>query len=276
MWEQVLYEGMLESLGFVQNAGPFLRLAESIRVSSVREYAGNDLDLRMSLLFGAAGLLPTPRELPDKESRRYVRSLRRTWHSIRPSLNTPLLHEGDWQFFRLRPSNFPTARLASFCHMFPSIFGTDAFREFIGIFGMDHHETNLMLRRLEGMFRFTPVEFWRTHFHFRGLAGTRGIAMGRQRIHNIIINVMIPIALLYSRIFVVPTVGSNARKLIAHIPGREDNTIIRIVDKQLVRGRFPLHTATLRQGAIQLYTLFCTASRCSECSVGRHLGIDTP
>ena len=99
--------------------------------------------------------------------------------------------------------------------------------------------------------------------------------MGRQRIHDIIINVMIPIALLYSRIFVVPTVGSNARKLMAHIPAREENSIIRTVDKQLVRGRFPLHTATLRQGAIQLYSLFCTASRCSECSVGRNLGIDT-
>jgi hypothetical protein len=276
MWEQVLYEGILESLGFVQNAEPFLRLAQSMRVSSVREYGGDDLHLRMSALFGVAGLLPTSRELPEKESRIYVRSLRRTWRSIRPSLNTPLLHEGDWQFFRLRPSNFPTARLASFCHVFPNLFAEDGFRKFIGIFGEDHLETNVVLHRLEATFGFTPVGFWRTHFHFRGHAGTAGIAMGRQRIHDIIINVMIPIALLYSRIFVIPTIGKKALDLMARMPGREENSIIRAVDRQLVRKRFALDSAGLRQGAIQLYSLFCIASRCSECSVGRHLRIDTP
>jgi Protein of unknown function (DUF2851) len=273
LWEQLLYEGILESLGFAQNADAFLRLAQSIRLSRVREYAGDDLHLRTSMLFGAAGLLPSPRGLPEKDARKYVRTLRTMWRRLKPLLNTPILHEGEWQFFRLRPSNFPTARLAAFCHVFPVLFGDGAFREFIRIFQDHRPAIDLRLKRLEAVFRFTPEDFWRTHYHFHGSAGKWGIAIGRQRIHNIIINVMIPIALLYSRVFVVPVVGINARRLMAHIPGREDNRLIRIVGKQLVKDRFPLDSASLRQGAIQLYSLFCMAARCSECAVGQHLDI---
>ena len=270
LWEQLFYEGVFESLGYEQNADAFLRLAQSIRLSRLREYAGHDLHLRTSILFGAAGLLPSSRGLPEKESRMYVRSLRKTWRYWKPLLSVPLLHEGDWQFFRLRPSNFPTARLAAFCHVFPSLFGSDAFRCFIGIFQDDRAVVDLRLRRLAAIFRFTPEGFWRNHYHFRGSAGRTGVAIGHQRVHDIIINVMIPIAVLYSRIFVVPVVGANARRLMAHMPGREENRMIRIVEKQLVKGRFLLESAGLRQGAIQLYSLFCVAGRCSECAVGQH------
>ena len=73
LWEQVLYEGVMEGLGYSKNREPFVRLARSITLKEIvnRRWAVDNFILE-ALLFGVAGLLPKSTGVKDKETRKYV------------------------------------------------------------------------------------------------------------------------------------------------------------------------------------------------------------
>ncbi len=267
-WEQLLYEGIMECLGYAKNRKPFLALARSMTLARLKRCRLDDPETMMALLFGAAGLLPSSRRLPEKESRTYVRMLRRRWKSLRPLYRILVLHEADWLFFRLRPGNFPTARLAAFCYLLPTLFGETGFRQMIGIFNAKDLSSDVQRKRLHAMFAFTPDDFWRRHYHFRGFAGRWGASLGSGRINDILVNAVLPIVLLYARIFRSSAILASAKELLMALPASPPNAITILLEREVLHGRVPLRTAFMQQGALQLYNFYCRGKRCNECIIG--------
>ena len=269
VWEQLLYEGIMEALGFAKNRTAFLTLARSVRLEFLRQHDLSNTKTMMALLFGAAGLLPSPRDLKDFECRRYVRPLRKRWKELRPSFKGPVLNAGDWLFFRLRPNNFPTARLAALCFSLHPLFAEDSFRALIALF-KEHLVTPKDLRRqLRTLFNFQPDEFWKEHYHFADSAAAPSIHLGTSRLNDIIVNVFLPVVMLYARVFGEHDVRSHVRTLGGILPPLQSNSITRKIDRELVRGRLRRNSALLQQGSIQLYRFYCSTGRCKECEVGK-------
>ena len=272
LWEQLLYEGVMEGIGYSKNREPFLMLARHMRLDRLRSHDLQDTPTMMALLFGAAGLLPSSRRIPEKESRRYVRRLRSLWKALRPLHRIPLLHEGDWLFFRLRPNNFPTARLAALCYLLPSLFGDSSFRMIISHLKNRDLASREVLSLIRRMFQFEPDAFWQTHYHFNGNAGSHGIALGPDRITDLLINTMLPVALLYARIFRESGIRAMALNLMSILPLPQSNSITRIMDHGLVKGKVSIDSVQRQQGVIQLYKYYCSAGRCAECRLGVSIG----
>jgi hypothetical protein len=271
LWEQVLYEGIMEAMGFSKNREPFRLLAQSMRLDFLRAHSLSDAQTMMSLLFGAAGLLPSSRGLPEKENRDYVRSLRKRWKAFRPVFKGVLLNEGDWLFFRLRPVNFPTARMAAMCYLLPALFGDESFRRLITLFKKETLSTQDRMHSIHSLFGFAPDEFWQHHYHFHGRAGRSGIVLGSARINDIIMNAIIPIVLLYARVFKNQEVRAHAKQLFTSMPAAQENNITRTMQQQLLKEKGTLDSALLQQGAIQLYKFYCVPTRCSECDIGKRI-----
>jgi hypothetical protein len=271
LWEQLLYEALMEAMGYSKNRSPFLTLAQAMRLDMLRQHSLADTHTMMALLFGAAGLLPSPRTLADKASRAYVRSLRRRWKEVKGEFKGKRLNEGDWLFFRLRPHNFPTARLASVCFILPSLFANDGFQRLIGSFSGDISSPSRRIESLAALFVFTPDDFWRHHVHFREPAGRSGVALGNARVNEILVNVIIPMALLYARVFNNAAIRTNAHKALSSLRASPDNLITRTIQRDLLGTRAALETAGLQQGAIQLYKFFCLPGRCQECAIGKQI-----
>jgi hypothetical protein len=265
IWEQLLYEGIMECLGYAKNRKPFTTLARSMTLERLQRYALDDTVTMMGLLFGAGGLLPSSRGLPEKESRAYVRILRRRWKALRPCHRIPVLHEADWLFFRLRPGNFPTARLAAFCYVLPRIFGGEGFRSIIALFTGEALSSATMRKEFHKMFDVVPDTFWQRHYHFRGFAGQWGARLGSERINDILTNAVIPIALLYARIFRNASVQSAAKHLLETMPLSPPNSVTMLLQRDLFRGRPLLQTVSLQQGALQLFGSYCRPHRCNIC-----------
>jgi hypothetical protein len=259
----------MEAMGFSKNRGPFQQLAQSMRLDFLRTHTLSDVHTMMALLFGAAGLLPSSRGLPEKESRAYVISLRKKWKFLRPSFKGVLLNEGDWLFFRLRPVNFPTARLAAMCYLLQSLFGDESFRRLITIFKSETLSAKNRMRSIHSLFGFVSDEFWQHHYHFHGRKGRMGIVLGSARINDIIMNGIIPVVLLYARIFKNQQVRAHAKQLFASMPVAQENSITRTMQQQLLKEKGTLDSALLQQGAIQLYKFYCLPRRCSECDIGK-------
>ena len=177
------------------------------------------------------------------------------------------LHAGDWLFFRLRPVNFPTARLAALCFLLPTLFGEESFRRIVGLFKDPRLSASVRRKEIQKFFVFEPDEFWRRHCHFAGSGAERGIAIGSERIDDFIVNVLIPFLLLYARTFKDQTVRASVIDLFERLPRLQENAITRLIERQLLKDRIRLHTALLQQGAIQLYKYSCSQGRCGECGL---------
>ncbi|MDH4069722.1 MAG: DUF2851 family protein [Ignavibacteria bacterium] len=272
LWEQLLYEGLMEAAGYEKNRKPFLDLARSVRIPMLRRIGFSDSEGVMALLFGAAGLLPPSRTVADPESRAYLHRLLRRWRILRRSYRGPLLHAGDWLFFRLRPANFPTARLAAICFLLPQLFGNRGFRGMVSLLARGNYPARETLRKFDRVLTARPDSYWRTHFRFGPPTVAPVYMPGRARRLDMIANVLLPVMILYGRTFRLPLVEARAFDLFSLMPSLQNNRITRIMETELP-GNLQLRSASLQQGAIQLSQEYCSRGRCGQCAIGRSVGL---
>jgi hypothetical protein len=269
VWEQVLYEGTMEALGYSKNQEPFRRLAENVTLERIKELEVLDnANALEGLLFGAAGLLPKIRSLRHKASREYARGLIRAWHDLRKRYRAEVLHAADWQFFPTRPVNMPTIRLSAAAGITRLIARKEFFRATIQALksGVTPHRLRTELQRL---FVLDRHPFWSTHYHFDEPTSRPVNPLGSSRIDEIIMNVLIPIGLLYARVFKDKAVREGVLGLYRSYPASSENSLTRLMEKQLLKGRMSLKSMSEQQGVIQLYKFYCSEERCQECEVGK-------
>ena len=106
--EEVLYQGLMEALGYSKNREPFLTLAQGLPLSYLRRAAAgvSSLDrapVLLSMLLGAAGFFESP-TAPDPATA----SMEERWRAMGVS---PVVPQGGWHLFRVRPDNHPRRRL---------------------------------------------------------------------------------------------------------------------------------------------------------------------
>ncbi|MGA9363762.1 MAG: DUF2851 family protein [Bacteroidota bacterium] len=272
-WEQLLYEGTMEGLGYSKNQEPFLRLARNISLEFIHQELARDgedpvLNLQ-AMLFGSAGFLSSSKSYDDAETQKYFNSLRKAWRKKRKQYRREVLHEADWQFFRLRPQNFPTVRLAAMSFLLDQLLRKDWMREIIQTFKFGGKpEDKLSALRL--LLSVDAAGYWIEHFTFGGQAHRpMRRLIGLDRVQDIILNTVIPVALLYARIFKDSPVRREALKLYQNLPSAEQNSILKSMRSQLLKGRPSITSAYLQQGAIQLYKFYCVDERCGECEIGK-------
>ena len=114
---QLLYQAVMEALGYSRNREPFLALAEGLPLARLERLAtGPDdrLETLTAALLGAGGLLagelPRGAGLTEEE----LRAAQRAWDSM--GLR-PVVDAGAWRRFRVRPANRPERRLVGMAHL---------------------------------------------------------------------------------------------------------------------------------------------------------------
>jgi hypothetical protein len=264
-WDQLLYEGFVEGLGYAKNKHAFRELAQILSLSLLRSFEHADRDTLMAMFFGVSGLLPSSRELSDRESKRYVLQMRRRWREIRKRLRCPRMHEADWLFFRLRPVNFPTARIAALVYLLPQFLKTRAAMGPLACFSEPGLSSYEIRNRIRQMFVLAPDGYWRTHLDFRTSGPGLSIALGADRIDAIIVNTLLPMALLHARLSEDHTVRTRIHTFAREMPALTQNSVTRTVGRKVFGGAIPLNSALLQYGAIELWKLYCEEGRCERC-----------
>jgi hypothetical protein len=264
----------MEGLGYSKNREPFVRLSRSmtLREFRIQHIEKNELAIQ-ALLLGAAGLLPRMRDVHHKESRAFVRVLVGEWKVRKQLYYSAILHPAHWQFFPTRPCNFPTLRIAAASAFVKKILCEDLFRNLIGTLKATEAGSEAF-RSIREQLVVTPLPFWRNHYQFDQPAAKPTQALGPERIGDLITNTVVPLALLYARIFKDRLVRERALQLFASTPSCTENSITKLMDKHLLRGALNLRSVVNQQGVIQLYKYYCLEGRCAECAVGGVLRAD--
>lgn len=276
-WEQVLYEYIMEALGYSKNQVSFLKLARLLPLNKLKlihqsqEYEERILTYE-ALLFRYSGLLPTVTKVKDKESREYVAKLKNRLTNLH--INTEEMNEAEWQFFRLRPENFPTIRIAGASRIIDRIILSALFKSIIKITSDEDLSNDEKLKHIITLLKVDADNFWRNHFTLEKKSEQKiKVLVGNERVVEIIINVVIPILLLYARIFKKREIRHNALTIFEAIKSSKTSSLIRTINSELIRDRFQIDTAPMYQGAVQLYKFYCAEEKCLECEIGRQLGI---
>ena len=248
-WEETFYQLLASSFGFKVNALPFELLAKSLPLPILSKHSFN-LQQTEALIFGQAGFLADQIDDP------YYLLLQKNYQFLKQKYSLLPLEKHLWKFLRLRPSNFPTVRLAQFAAL---MHRKDRFlAEIIYAENTDHADTSFT--------SINPSAYWLDHYQFGRLSKPVSKNLGQSSVENILINTVA--VLLFSLGTEAQSVEqrSKALSVLENLPC-ENNYII----SSFITAGLKIKTAADSQALIELKNDFCDKKRCLECGIGHQL-----
>ncbi len=247
-WEQVLFSSLLKNFGLKINGEAFLSLAQAVDYALVRKLQ-NDRLLLESLFFGMSHLLES-KDITDDYYTRLQNEF--DYMSNKFTLNTDQVLKPA--FFKLRPPNFPTVRLAQLASLYHG--KQNLFAEI---------EAANTLEALYDILDVSASSYWDTHFNF-GKESKKSIKKTTKKfIDLLIVNTIIPIKFAHAK-----HIGKNAGEKIVGIISQikeEHNSIV----QKFEQFGLDLKSAKESQSVLQLYNEYCTQNKCLQCAVGNRI-----
>jgi hypothetical protein len=246
-WEAVLFCMLAKNFGLNTNGEMFFKVAKSITFSLIRKEALEVMYLE-ALLFGQANMIPeTVEDNYPKELKSWYDYSVLKYKLIKPAI-API------QFFKHRPDNFPTIRLAQLAMVY-------------------HLHRNLFLKIIEAntiadvyqIFTISVSDYWKSHYNFDKISPKKEKSLSKSFIDLLIINTIIPIRFAYAS-----SLGKeNAELLIdflSNIPPEKNN----IIEKFSTFG-IKSKNAFQSQSLLQLKNEYCNHKKCLQCAIGLEL-----
>ncbi|MFT7280979.1 MAG: hypothetical protein ACI9DM_000702 [Cyclobacteriaceae bacterium] len=246
-WEEVSYRLLFAAYGMKVNKQTFAELAARTPFKLVRKYHKDSSTLQ-AMLYGQAGLLPI--NSTDKWVNELIDIYRFIQH--KHNLDTSISRI-QWKFSKMRPSNFPTIRLAqlsSFLEKHNSIFElltqTESYQEISKIMGQ-------------------PVpHYWQSHYDFDKTSKQASLnCIGTQFQLHLTINAFTPVLAAASKYFGRPDYLDRAM-IWLELADAEQNKIT----KKYSSFEFPRENALHSQGLLELYSSYCQHKKCLSCNIG--------
>lgn len=243
-WENVLFKMLAKNFGLKVNGDSFLSLANSIDFSIIRKTQQNLTSLE-ALLFGQSGLLD------EDVQETYFINLVKEYQFLKQKFNLTKENVVPLQFFRLRPSNFPTIRISQLANLY-------------------HQHQNLFSKIMEldsakafyDLLKVNTSEFWKSHYTFAKKSRTSKKIISNQFIDLLLINTIIPIKFSYAKIQ-GKAIEETIIKLIQEIAS-EKNSIVDKFNQIKPISKSALHS----QALIQLKNEYCDKNKCLQCTIG--------
>jgi len=243
-FEAVLFQLLIKNFGLKVNGNSFLRLAQSVDYSVIKKLSFHANQLA-ALLFGQAGFLEE--ETEDD----YQKELRKEYDYLKHKFKLNHIPKNEFSFFRMRPNNFPTIRIAQLVALF-------------------HKHQNLFskliaLDNLEEFYElFTVVvnPFWQTHYNFDSISKKSPKKITTSFVDLLIINTIIPLQFLYQKSR--GEVDEEFFLVLLKKMKPEKNSIISKFSEIGVSSKNAFDT----QALLELKNNYCSPKRCLECAIG--------
>lgn len=249
-WEETTYRWLFYSFGFKVNNAVMLKLATDLPYRILKKHAGQPL-IQEAMIIGIAGFLKSE-PLDD-----YTRFLKKEYHYQQKKYGLKnSIHPTEWKFMRVRPTNYPTIRLAQLSavlHHSPNLFS--------GILQISNVET------FKKYFKFDISSYWQYHYHFgKETKKQLNRDLSSMILNLLAINFLVPLWYAYGLFTDDITWQEKCFDLLQEIYP-EDN---RIINKFRVH-QWKAQNAFDSQGMIGLYHHYCLRKKCLECKIGQNI-----
>jgi hypothetical protein len=261
-WEQALFQGVAEALGYRRNKLAMRVLAQRLPLAVLRAARGD----AEAILFGAAGFLESPvYETAAPDTREYLRGLWETWWKRRSEFAAPdPSRTPNWVTSGTRPVNHPQRRVAALAGV------AGNWRRLAELAGPERPPD---ARGLTAFFEGLRHDYWSYHFTMSSGRSGRAMALvGQSRATDVIANWVVPLHLACA------SDAAAAWETFLALPARLDNEKSRRAALRLL-GDHPDHKSLTsrvahQQGLLQVYEDFCLEddSGCAGCPFPEQLG----
>ena len=243
-WEAVLFKLLAKNFGLKVNGEAFYSLANSFDFMVIRKLQSNVVQLE-ALLFGQTDMLN--KDIEDA----YYKILQNEYNFLKQKFK--LKNEGvlPLQYFRLRPTNFPTIRLSQLAMLY-------------------HSEQNLFSKTINlncakefyKLLVSGTTAFWETHYTFDKTSKFTRKKISKSFIDLLLINTIIPLKYCYEKHNGQDN-HEGVLKLIQEIKAEKNS----IVDKfQSIK---PVSNSAFQsQALLQLKNTYCNMNKCLQCAIG--------
>ena len=247
-WEQVFFRSLAKAFGLKLNGLAFQNLSSSFSFNIIGKNFNNSKTIE-ALFFGQAGFLE------DEISEEYYNTIKNEYRFLQSKYQITPINNSQFKFFRTRPTNFPTIRLAQLAAIY-----TNKSNLFSKIIDIDN------LYDLKNIFNVEINEFWDTHFTFNKASKPSKKRMTDKFIDLLIINCVIPIRFIYFKSI------DDASKLeetlmFSESLKSEKNTIV----TEFERNNWMIVNAKESQAIMQLKKDLCDKHKCLSCLIGKRL-----
>lgn len=243
-WEAVLFCMLAKNFGLNINGPAFFELAKSIPFTVVRKESYEVENLE-ALFLGRAGLLDT--DFQDM----YSKELQNRWNYLRIKHSLKEIRLEQVEFFKHRPDNFPTIRLAQLAmlyhksqYLFENLIKSKSLNDFYDLF------------------RVEVSDYWKTHYVLDKESPYKRKTLTKNFIDLLVINTVIPLKYLYQQYLNKEDFEELLQPLLTIRP--EQNIIIDKFSHIGISSKNAFDT----QALLQLKKHYCDNKKCMYCQVG--------
>ncbi|MEZ4852720.1 DUF2851 family protein [Flavobacterium sp.] len=243
-WEATTFILLAKNFGLNYNGDNFKEMMRSIPYAVLQKERFEKENLE-ALFFGVSGLLSVT--VDDF----YFEKLNTIWQYQKIKYQLTENPSVKPQFYKLRPDNFPTIRLAQLAALFSKF--SNLFEQIIELKSVENASK---------LFFVDISNYWKTHYNWEKTRKTKNSNLSRSFIELLLINTVIPLQFSYSNYL-----GTNdIEKIIAFQTKlkSEHNTIINNFKAIGITSK----NAFDSQSLLQLKNEYCTKKQCLRCVVG--------
>lgn len=241
-WEEAFYITVARNFGFSTNALPFELLAKSLPNAILGKHRNDPVQIE-ALLFGQAGMLGADNADP------YYTILQREYRFLQAKFTLTPIDGALWKFLRLRPSNFPTIRLAQMANLI-----VKSHNLFSQIIETNDNDT------LRQLFACEPSDYWTTHYRFGEPTAARSKKLSRASTDALLINSVAPFLFCYGKYRHDEQLQQRAIDLLNTLPAERNHIVAGFAACGIEAAN-----AFDTQALIQLKRGYCDTHDCLRC-----------
>jgi len=246
-WEAVLVKMLFKNFGLKVNSDPFLNLINSIDFSIIRKER-QSLESIEALLFGQAGLIN------DDIQDAYYHTLQTEFNYLVKKHNLQVNMKSQFQFFRLRPNNFPTIRIAQLAallnqqqNLFSKIMAATQLKDYYKLFNV------------------SVSSFWKNHYSFSSTSKISSKKLTKSFIDLLLINTIVPLKFMYLK-QINKLNEEEILETVRQIKPERSSIINKFNEIGIVT-----NNAFQTQSLLQLKNEYCVKQKCLQCTIGNEL-----
>ncbi len=268
IWEQIFYELIFEALGYSKNKVPMLELAKAADIKFIKTLnKGNFIENTEASLFNIANLFNDNLKADTEYLSEYVKSIVRNWQKIKNNYDGTILTDIEWHFFKLRPQNFPTIRIAGGTRFLDQLINNNLINVIIKKI-KEIHNLNVLIGSIKNLFVIKADGYWKEHYVFeKAIKSEIKYFVGAQRADEIMVNVIFPLFLVYFEVFNLPQYGKKILQMYNIFTQKSENNIVNEVAEALGMTSY-IEKTIITQGMLEVFRNYCSKNKCPDCPIG--------
>ena len=256
-FNQILYQGILEALGYSKNKMPFLKLSKTLTYQKLQGFSylcKSSVDV-FAILIIASGLNieDSHFDFLNENVRARVKSLKKV---VSSQISESILNKSEWNFFRVRPRNHPVCRMWQISSFLFSTMEISLINRIISTFSVAE-KSEIKPKTIQDNF-FSLIN---------QNSSDRKYGFGKSRSNDMFANIVLPVCFVYAETLNYEKLKTTIQKIHLFLPKLAENYITTFIfahlQKKIENSR--QINLPIQQGMLQLYYQFCSHYDCKNC-----------